>query len=67
MEDRQQQLELMQTEFDHLLQIIDHNSSQLEGTSVIISYNKLFVEGKFSFICKENFHRWLLKLVAIVL
>lgn len=29
-EDRQQQLELMQTEFDHLLQLIDHNSSQLE-------------------------------------
>ena len=38
MEDRQQQLELMQTEFDHLLQIIDHNSSQLEGNIITISY-----------------------------
>ena len=37
MEDRQQQLELMQTEFDHLLQLINHNSSQLEGTTVIMS------------------------------
>ena len=35
-EDRQQQLELMQTEFDHLLQLIDHNSSQLEGTTAVI-------------------------------
>ena len=50
MEDRQQQLELMQTEFDHLLQIIDHNSSQLEGsTSIIISFSsRLFVEGNFN-------------------
>ena len=36
MEDRQQQLELMQTEFDHLMQTIGHNSAQLEGNTITL-------------------------------
>ena len=42
-EDRQQQLELMQTEFDHLLQLINHNSSQLEGTTAVIMSSLCYV------------------------